>query len=1110
LLNLESRLAPSVTVLNANDSGAGSLRQAILTTNGAPGADTIDFDPTFFIVPRTINLTALSGQLSITDNLTINGPGSGLLTVNGGGGTRIFNVDKSGTVISVTISGMTVTGGNGSTGGQFPTAGDGGAIRTTDESLTLRSMVITGNAAGANDGGAIAATSLAVITVDTSTISGNTTNRSGGGIYFYSGGGLFVQNSTISGNTAGSTIAGGGGIYFFGTVAPSGFTIRNSTIAGNVATNASGGAMVFANLSGAVTIQNSTITNNSAGTTSTAPGTGGGGVAIISGVTAPTLNIQSSIISRNTTSAANGRSDLATIAAATNNVTNSAIGDPDGFALSGSSTGNLAYGAALNLLSLANYGGSTATVALGLDSLAVDAGSNPTNLTFDQRGSGHPRQVGAAVDIGAFEGTLDIPSAAAAGLVNVSVAGTNDPYTFNVTYSGATPIDTSTLDNNDVRITGPNGFNVLATKGAVDNSNPNAVVVTYFFAPPANPTTGWDNGDNGAYTVAMEPNQVANTSGGFVAPGTLGTFQVLIGQSFVVTNLNDGGPGSLRWEIGAANSDTIPDIITFQAGLTGTIAMSFSSTQMSITQSVTIVGPGASLVTIDAGHNLRIFDIDNLSAVINVSISGLTLTGGNGRDVNTGTNGVWSDGGAISTDDENLELDDMVITGNSTVGDNDGGGIAVMSSTNVVIRNCTISGNSTAGSGGGIYLRNGGSLLLENSTVSGNTSGDTNGGGGIYFWGRVASHGFTISNSTISGNSAAGSGGGLNIEYLNTVNAPIVIQNSTITGNHSSESAIGDGYGGGGISLGSVSLVTGATAVISLQNTIVSGNTSNVSNGNDDITLYSGALNANYCAIGDPDGFTLSGTSGHNLPFGAALHLQSLGNNGGPTQTIAMGVGSAAIDAGPTTIPGVPFDQRGAGFVRVSGPKADIGAFEVQGATGPTVTEISINGGAQERSHVTTVDVTFSTVVTFAGPVANAFTFTRNGGGAVGGFSATANVVNGVTVVTLNNFTGAETEFGSLVDGRFTLTVLANQVSAGGVNMASNAAFTDTNGLFRLFGDVNGDQTVNGLDLGFFRNAFGTQTGDANYLSYLDLNGDGVINGFDLGQFRTRFGTVLP
>jgi hypothetical protein len=61
-----------------------------------------------------------------------------------------------------------------------------------------------------------------------------------------------------------------------------------------------------------------------------------------------------------------------------------------------------------------------------------------------------------------------------------------------------------------------------------------------------------------------------------------------------------------------------------------------------------------------------------------------------------------------------------------------------------------------------------------------------------------------------------------------------------------------------------------------------------------------------------------------------------------------------------------------------------------------------------------------------------------------------------------------------------------------------------------MFGDVNGDQVINGFDLGLFRNTFGTAAGDPNYLSYFDFNGDGVINGFDLGQFRTRFGTMLP
>ena len=114
--------------------------------------------------------------------------------------------------------------------------------------------------------------------------------------------------------------------------------------------------------------------------------------------------------------------------------------------------------------------------------------------------------------------------------------------------------------------------------------------------------------------------------------------------------------------------------------------------------------------------------------------------------------------------------------------------------------------------------------------------------------------------------------------------------------------------------------------------------------------------------------------------------------------------------------------------------------------------------------------------------------------------------------MTLDNFTGSETEFGSLADGRYTLTALASQISAGGsqLNNGVNYTFGNAQGLFRFFGDVNGDQVVNGLDFGFFKNAFGTQVGDPNYLSYLDLNGDGVINGFDFGQFRTRFGTMLP
>src|SRR5262249_47704607 len=69
---LEDRFLPSTfTVLNDFDSGSGSLRQAVLDANGHPGADVIDFAPA---VSGTILLT--SGQLSITDDLRIDGPGA--------------------------------------------------------------------------------------------------------------------------------------------------------------------------------------------------------------------------------------------------------------------------------------------------------------------------------------------------------------------------------------------------------------------------------------------------------------------------------------------------------------------------------------------------------------------------------------------------------------------------------------------------------------------------------------------------------------------------------------------------------------------------------------------------------------------------------------------------------------------------------------------------------------------------------------------------------------------------------------------------------------------------------------------------------------------------
>jgi hypothetical protein len=176
----------------------------------------------------------------------------------------------------------------------------------------------------------------------------------------------------------------------------------------------------------------------------------------------------------------------------------------------------------------------------------------------------------------------------------------------------------------------------------------------------------------------------------------------------------------------------------------------------------------------------------------------------------------------------------------------------------------------------------------------------------------------------------------------------------------------------------------------------------------------------------------------------------------------------------------------------------------------PQVTATQVNDGSAQRSRVTSLQVTFSTQVSFATTAGAAFTLNRNSDSAPVGFTATATVLGGVTVVTLNGFTGSATEFGSLADGRYTLTAIASQISANGQQMGSNYTFGDAQGLFRFYGDVNGDRHVDIADFAIFSNSFNSSTGQTNYLAYLDFNGDGHIDIADFGQFSLRFFTVLP
>ena len=170
---------------------------------------------------------------------------------------------------------------------------------------------------------------------------------------------------------------------------------------------------------------------------------------------------------------------------------------------------------------------------------------------------------------------------------------------------------------------------------------------------------------------------------------------------------------------------------------------------------------------------------------------------------------------------------------------------------------------------------------------------------------------------------------------------------------------------------------------------------------------------------------------------------------------------------------------------------------------------------------VTSITVTFSTVVTLPANAASAFTLVRTGGGAVTIGSVTQQVVNGASLVTLSGFSGADaSQNGSLNDGSYTLTALASQITANGQQLDGNGDGTpgddyvladngQTGGLFRFYGDINGDRFVNGIDFAAFRAAFGSGPGDPNFNPAFDVNGDGFITGPDFAAFRANFGQSI-
>lgn len=331
--------------------------------------------------------------------------------------------------------------------------------------------------------------------------------------------------------------------------------------------------------------------------------------------------------------------------------------------------------------------------------------------------------------------------------------------------------------------------------------------------------------------------------------------------TITVTNTDDSGAGSLRYSVANASPG---DVINFN--VIGTITLSSGS--ITISQGITISGPGASSLTLDGNNTNRIFTITAGTVIIN----DLTLfhgnTSGKGGGINISGSGsttinrcVFSscktnaDGGGIVIGGGNLHLN--YCTFDSNHADYDGGGIRVNGGT-VSISGCTFSNNTTGYSGAGIR-EIGGSVTVVNSTLSGNNA-QLNGGG---FQGNM-----TLINCTISDNSATSSGGG------------------------------------------------GMSSSATFTNCIIYGNT--CSDGPD----IKGSFNSNGVnIIGNTSGS--SGASGADI-IGIDPLLGPLTLNGGITKTYAIPLTSVAINAGSNCCNTPSTDQRDS----IRGCNPDIGAFE--------------------------------------------------------------------------------------------------------------------------------------------------------------------------------------
>jgi len=248
----------------------------------------------------------------------------------------------------------------------------------------------------------------------------------------------------------------------------------------------------------------------------------------------------------------------------------------------------------------------------------------------------------------------------------------------------------------------------------------------------------------------------------------------------------------------------------------------------------------------------------------------------------------------------------------------------------------TISGNTVEANdlvdgvlGGGVFVR--GVTSITSSTIDGNRA--NNKGGGLFkatfsVFGEPPPPQDTrldITSSTVYGNVAGISGGGIYSLRPTTIASSTIAQNAI--------------FGGSGAGL----LFADPTLPLTIRSSIFARNV--VDDGSPPPRSDIATAVQSPLTVAGTRNLIMSASPNITLPVDTIADdplLYFLAWNGGPTRTIALGVGSPALDAGNDD--GLASDQRGANFPRVSGSGADIGAFETQQPLSDTIFEDGFDG----------------------------------------------------------------------------------------------------------------------------------------------------------------------